>query len=244
MNSGKIEDSGNARETAVPGSAERELIKLGFADAAFMPLLQANINHFRAVTYEPNDTLYHEGDSVDALYIIRSGLVKLVNHLDNGRTRIVRLHNRSSIMGLSGLLDQRHEHTAVAVRETSIFQFPIRLIQTLKSEQPEFGNGLMEKWHRYLADADTWITEFSTGGIRGRTARLIRFLCDMDDEVGEREAVLLTSEEIGEILGVTPESASRVVADFKRKSILKPSDTGLANTYRCDLSLLNKEAQG
>ncbi len=48
---------------------------------------------------------------------------------------------------------------------------------------------------------------------------------------------------MAEILGVTPESVSRTVADFKRKGILQP-ETEMGNEmYHCKIAALEKEAE-
>jgi CRP-like cAMP-binding protein len=47
---------------------------------------------------------------------------------------------------------------------------------------------------------------------------------------------------MAEVLGVTPESVSRLLAEFKRSGILIAVGEGTAERYRCDLSALSGEA--
>ena len=219
----------------------KELAELGFcADVldSFGPAIAAT----RLVTYPSGDTIYHEGTNIEALYVIRKGRLKLFNNLENGRARIVRLHNRGSTIGLNGLIDEAHTHTAMAIDEVKTYQIPLHLIKTAKDEDPDAYCQLLEYWHEYLKMADTWITDFSTGAIRGRVARLIGFLVENDEATGPKELTLLTVEEMADILGVTPESVSRVLADLKRRKILQPMDD-LPDHYRCDLKAIEKEAE-
>jgi CRP/FNR family transcriptional regulator len=68
-------------------------------------------------------------------------------------------------------------------------------------------------------------------------ARLIRYLARLDE--GDSTSVHLpTVREIGEILGVRPESVSRVLADMKRRSVLVPAGRGRHDTYRVNASRL------
>ena len=90
--------------------------------------------------------------------------------------------------------------------------------------------------------ADTWITDFSTGAIRGRVARLIRFLVENDEASGPREVSLLTVDEMADVLGVTAESVSRVMADMKRRKILQ-SISDQPDFYRCNIEILLKETE-
>jgi len=219
----------------------KELAELGFC-VDTLTALEPAIAATRLVHYNAGDTLFREGESVEALYVISEGRIKLLNHLENGRARIIRLHNRGSTIGLDGLMDEAHMHTAVAIDEVKVYQVPMHLIKTAKDEDSDAYCQLLEYWHEYLKIADTWITDFSTGAIRGRVARLIRFLVEHDEATGPREVVLLTVEEMADVLGVTPESVSRIMADLKRRKILQAVD-GLPNQYRCDLKAIEQEAE-
>lgn len=219
-----------------------ELIKLGFSRETLDAMAPA-ISATRLVHYQPGDTLYHENDPVEVLYVVSNGLIKLLNYLENGRARIVRLHNRSSVIGLNGLMDEPHAHTAIAIDELSIFEIPMHLIKTIKDEDLDTYCQLLEYMNEYLNVADTWITDFSTGAIRGRVARLLRFLIETDENTGPTEVTLLTVEEMADILGVTPESVSRVMADFKRKKILLAIDGEIPERYRCAMDGLLEECE-
>ena len=52
---------------------------------------------------------------------------------------------------------------------------------------------------------------------------------------------LLTTEEMSDILGVTPESVSRVIADFKREGILENIENNPEPLFSCDLARLRQE---
>ena len=219
----------------------KELAELGFCVdtlAALKPAVAAT----RLMKYAASDTLFNEGEDVEALYVILEGRIKLLNYLENGRARIIRLHNKGSILGLNGLMDELHAHTAVAIDKVKAYQLPMHLIKTAKDENPDDFSQLLEYWHEYLKMADTWIVDFSTGAIRGRVARLIRFLVESDEATGPREVALLTVDEMADVLGVTPESVSRIMADFKRKEILHAIED-LPDHYLCDLKAIEKEAE-
>jgi len=237
------ETSASAGHKAVSQAGPvEELIKLGLAKetlAALAPAIAAT----RLTHYVAGDTLYHEGTEVETLYVIRDGRIKLLNYLENGRARIVRLHNRGSIIGLNGLIDKGHTHTAVAIDEVEIYQIPMHLINILKDDDPDTYCQLLEYWHEYLNTADIWITEFSTGAIRGRVARLVRFLVETDEDTNSCEVTLLTVEEMADILGVTPESVSRTMADLKRKKIIEVIDSKSPDRYRCNMKALLKETE-
>lgn len=182
--------------------------------------LQTMLSHARRVFYRQHEILYHQGSTCETVTFITSGLVKLITHLPNGRARIVRLHRRGSVLGLGGLRVRGNEHTAVAVTAVTALRLPLSAVDRLRTEDPGAYLRLVERWHDYLRDADRWITQFSTGAIRARVARLLAFLTEFECEQDDGEVQLLTCEEMSSILGVTKESVSRVLAEFKRTRIL------------------------
>ena len=193
--------------------------------------------------FQAKETLYREGEQVGSVYLIRSGMVKLLSYLPNGRVRIVRLHGRAHCLGLEGLLRLPFEHTAVAVHDVEVEYFPIQRLRRLQGEDPAKFTELLYQWHLYLRQADKWIAEFSTGEIKPRVARLLHFLASFEQEEEQFGTFgLLTVEEIAEILGVTPESVSRHLAEFKRTSVLRRDAGTTPKNYRIDTDRVAQEA--
>lgn len=220
----------------------QQLVDLGFLDAPALAHQSALLKSVTPRVYQPGDTLFMEGEAGESIYLINQGLIKMLTHLPNGRTRILRLHRRGAIVGLNGLLGKAHEHSALAVDEVHVLLIPLAEILPWKEQQPELYARLMETWYQYLNYADTWITEFSTGSVKGRVARLINFLARFDTDTGPRIVELLTTEEMADILGVTPESVSRVVAELKREAILKPIENNAESLFTFDRDVLTEMA--
>jgi CRP-like cAMP-binding protein len=200
--------------------------------------IQTLLSSARRASYKPQDVLYHQGNEIDTVIFITGGLLKLVAHLPNGRARIVRLHRPGSVLGLSGLRGQNNEHTAIAVTPVTALRLSLSAVQRLRADDPTTYVCLAERWHDYLQDADTWIVQFSTGPIRGRVARLLAFLTEFEPDPADGHVQLLTCEEMASILGVTSESVSRILAEFKRQGILVHHDSAPSEIYEADVDRL------
>ena len=223
------------RSQAVDAAGARKLL---LDDAGIRRLFSA-----RPANYSAKEIVYSEGAEADTVFVIRSGMVKLISHLANGRARIVRVHSKGSWLGLGGVLGQPYEHTAVAVEATDAYRIPVGELMRIKSDNPHLYARLLECWFDYLQEADLWISEFSTGSIKARVARLVNFLSAIEEKASPEEVKLLTCEEMAEILGATPESVSRVLAEFKRSNVLLPSQLHADEFYHRNTTALERIAQ-
>ncbi len=165
----------------------------------------------------PGAILYRIGDMGDYMYTVRSGLLKLMQYLPDGSQRIVRLMRTTDVLGLESLVSDTYHHDAIALQTTELCRYPTKVVRHLGQECPSLHQELMQRWQRALSEADAWLTELCTGSAKQRVARLLqRMVRDTEDGVCE----LFSREDIGSMLGITTETASRTIADFKRRSLL------------------------
>ncbi len=180
-------------------------------------------------TLKPGGSLYHAGERGEFLFTVRSGALKLVQYLPDGSQRIVRLARTSDVLGLEAILDAPYQHEAVVLQTTEVCRYPARLVKALGAENPRLHTELMNRWQRALTEADAWLTELSTGSARQRVARLLlRLVRDQ----ASNECELFSREDMGAMLGITTETTSRTIAEFKRQGLLVD-----LNLNRCRLDI-------
>jgi len=184
----------------------------------------------------PGEKLYSEGEKGTHMFTIRKGLVKLEQYLADGTQRIVRLLKSTDVAGLETLLGESYKHNAFALQETEVCRYPTSTVSELAKNNPKLHLDLMTHWQSALSEADSWITELSTGSAKERVARLLLRLAK--DETN-RQCVLFGREDMGAMLGITTETASRIVAEFKRQGLIK--EVG-SSQYICDVKGLEKLA--
>lgn len=204
-------------------------------DAPGIDLL-VRLGPLRVCHFRQREVFYREGERPQCLYAVASGRIKLSRYVTEGRARTIRLLDVGDLLGLGALFGDDHGETAVALEDASVYAIPMRRLQSLKACEPALYCDLLENCYSHLAYADTWITQFSTGPIRARVARLVDFLCAEPALEGLPPMVrLLTCEETAEALGVTPESVSRALAEFKRERLLRRASISDPELFVCDV---------
>jgi CRP-like cAMP-binding protein len=188
--------------------------------------------------YKSHSRLYGESEAGNSVFTIRSGVLKLVRVLPNGTQRVVRLLRRGDAAGLELLVDKRYHHTAVALTEVDVCRIGTDVIRDIGLRNPKIHGQLINRWQKNLDEADAFIVELSTGSASARLARLLIKLAETGDIDGEG-CMVPPREDIGEIIGSSTETASRIIAEFKRRGLVAETHN---ECLHCDSAGLQKIA--
>ncbi len=161
----------------------------------------------------PGATLYQHGDKADYLYTVREGLIKLEQTLSDGSWRIVNLLSQGHVSGLEAVTSECYGHTAVVLQSATVCKIPKEVVVRLA---PKLHGQLMKKWHESMVKTQECLRELTSGSARQRVSRL--FLA-LPVSLGAR-CHLFGREDVGALLGVTTETASRTVAEIKRSGAI------------------------
>jgi len=96
---------------------------------------------------------------------------------------------------------------------------------------------LIGKWHDMVQRSHQCARELSSGSARQRLARLFLLLAPPSVE----HCRLFGREDVGALLAITTETASRVVSDFKRRKVVTEITS---NVFRRDIAVLQTIADG
>lgn len=206
----------------------------GLTEAELDGLLQP-IDNLRAPA---QSVLYQQDTPATHLYTVRSGLVKLTVDLPNGAHRIVRILRPGDVAGMEALLGGPYRHHASVLREADVCRIPVEVVRQLDQTNPSVHRALLERWQRAVDQADNFIAALSTGSAEARLARLLLGIaCEQDPHT----AFVLSREDMGALLGVTTETASRAMAEFKRRGLVREEK---GNCVACDQQGLEAIANG
>jgi CRP-like cAMP-binding protein len=183
------------------------------------------IAQFRIAAFAPKETIYHMGDPGEYIYLLRFGLVKLVRYSTGGDERIVGLARTGDTIGLAALVGTAYRREAIALSHCELCRVPAELVRSYNRAGPHLVPKLLETYQRNIDLADTFLAELSTGSAHARVARLLLFLAEKHDQA---ESPLIGREEMGSLLGLTTETVSRIIAEFRREGVL-----ALAGRDRC-----------
>lgn len=211
-----LQDDSHPQARVCAACEVRRSALFGALDAASLERIHA---HIAAPQLAPDERVFGRGDPGTAVYTVRSGIVRFERVTEGGERRIVRLAGRGDLIGQEALLQRPYSDEAVACTPVQLCRIPRNLIDELGSTQGALPRELMARWQRALDAAETWVAELSAGAARGRLLRLLLRLADL---AGPGVPLWMPRrEEIGDMLGITVETSSRLISQLRREGLLE-----------------------
>lgn len=178
--------------------------------------------HPHVITFGGQETLYYQGDSAQYAYTVRSGFVKLLSMLPDGRTHIVRVLHAGDLFGFEGIVGGKYAHTAMALAKVEVCRFAINELIAVKQEYPEVDSVLTQRWIQSLTRAEDMLVELGAKKTGERLGAFLVRWCETAPKGIEGWVPLpLSRVEIGELLGMTVETVSRALSEWKRQGLFQ-----------------------
>jgi len=208
----------------------------GLPEPAFEQVLSP-IDNFR---YPGATVLFEQGKRDKGIFSIRSGIIKLLSLTTDGTQRIVRLLGRGGAIGLELMeADECYRHTAIALTPVDVCQIPLPTMLQLDTRYPQLCQQVRSRLQADLDRADQWIVTLGSGPARRRIANLLLVMVEYCNDP-HHAIELLGREDMAAIIGTSVETASRIIAEFKRSGILRK--TGI-HRHWCDVAALEAIAR-
>jgi len=176
------------------------------------------------VRVEKGKPLYVLQDALDAVYGVRYGSIKTQIEDAAGHMQITGFHLPGEIVGLDGMLEGKHVSSAVAMEDSEVCVIRLSQIDQVASHLPSLQHQMRRLMSRELSRSYQMLA--SLGSMRSEQ-RLAAFLLNLSQRYAalgysSTEFVLrMSREEIGNYLGLTLETASRLFSRFAREGLIR-----------------------
>lgn len=168
--------------------------------------------------------LFANGDRFSALYAIRTGFFKTTVAIEDGRDQVTGFQMAGEVIGLDGIVSDRHSCDAIALEDAEVCVMPYERIEDLSREVPALQSHVHKIMSREIVREHGVM--LLLGSMRAEE-RLAAFLLNLVQRLHARgfsqsELVLrMTREEIGSYLGLKLETVSRTFSKFAEDGIIE-----------------------
>lgn len=190
------------------------------------------------------ERLYHGGEPFQSLYVIRSGFFKVFDLDTEGQEKIVGFYMPGEILGMEAINKGRFHYNAVAMEDCTVCETPFGDLEKLSHTIPALAHQFHKLMSREIMQEHEHILLLGTMKAPQRVAA---FLLNLSRRFAARGYspthfyLRMTREEIGNYLGLTLETISRLFAKFHEEGLISVhsrdieirSLTGLQNMIEC-----------
>jgi CRP/FNR family transcriptional regulator len=205
-----------------------------------LKLLQDKLALQRKVVHA-GDVLYHAGDRFGQLYIINSGIFKMINLSHDGREQVSGLKFRGDWMGFDGIAEGQYGCDAVAMDTGEVWIVRYEDLLATMASQSGVTMLMHEAMSREITRERDSLMSVCTLAADARVADFLRYWADSLARRGLRTdqiTLRMTRAEIGNYLGMTLETVSRALSKLARGNVIAFAGKGRREISIPDLSAL------
>lgn len=172
------------------------------------------------INYKKKENIIKQNSHASHIVFVNKGLAKVFTERRNDKNIILNIVSSGSFIGLSDLYNDTYNYSVVALKESNVCLIPkvgfIELINQNLSLARYFLI-IQSKYHSYMVNK---LSSLGTKQMHGRLADVILYLnkeeLNNDDIYG-----YITRKEISELSGMSPESAIRLLTEFKNDGLIR-----------------------
>ncbi len=180
---------------------------------------ELNLLNFEKVCqiYKKGTIIYNEGSRISGCYCIHNGIIKLYKTGSEGKEHIIRFAKKGDIIGYRSLLSNDFAcHTAKVLEDAQVCYIPGDTLFKLLESNSKFSLEMLKMACIELGEANAFITDIAQKSVKERLAEVLLILKDnfgLDEE--QNLQIILTREDLGNIIGTATESVIRLLSEFK-----------------------------
>jgi len=175
--------------------------------------------------YKKHTTIVHVDDPGSALYILKSGLVKVTIEDQHGYEMILRILYPTDFFGDMSLLDGMPRSATVTTQEPSeVLTISREHFLSIIEKSPKILLKVAAVLSKRLRKANELIHSLAFFDVYGKVARVLLNLAAERGRATEQGTVIdmrLTQQELAELAGMTRETMARTLREFQQAGCIR-----------------------
>ena len=173
--------------------------------------------------FTKGDHLYRQTDEFKSVYAVRSGSFKSYFLSNSGKSRVTGFYLLGDIIGMDGIASNKYANSTSALEHSSICEIPFSQLGKLSRELPSLQHHFFAIMGNEIAKDQQVHTLLSSYSAEERTASFLLGLSSRYARVSlspTRFLLSMTRGDIGEYLGLTVETVSRIFTSLQKKRLI------------------------
>lgn len=178
----------------------------------------------RGRPYQRDEYIYRAGDAFHAVYAVRSGAIKTFAMTDQGIEQVTGFYLPGEIFGMDGIAHTHHMSSALALETSAVCEIPFTRLEDLSIALPNLQRHFFQLMSREIINDQRLVALIGKNSADERLATLLMSISARNAKRNlseHRFRLPMSRADIGNYLGLTVETVSRVFSRFQKQRVLK-----------------------
>lgn len=172
---------------------------------------------------QKGERLFESGDKLTSLYAVRSGSFKSYSISENGDEQITSFTLPGEVIGFDSMSDGIHQTVSQALETAMVCEIPFSTLDILADELPALRRQMMRLMSEEIKQDQQMFMLLNQRTAEERLAYFLRSLSLRFNQRGFSASefrLTMTRSEIGNFLGLTVETISRLLSKFNKDGVI------------------------
>ena len=173
-----------------------------------------------------NDYLYHANTEFSCIYTVRSGCIKTVTTDTDGNEQIAGFFLPGELVGSNNFGQDHYTNSAIAVDTSSVCKIPLSQLDNIGVQMPSLQKQILRIISTETTVDPQLISILSKNKAEAKIATFLLSLSSRYRRLNLSATNLIlpmSRSDIGNYLGLTIETVSRIIAKLRKKEIIEAS---------------------
>lgn len=167
--------------------------------------------------------LFRQAEQFGAVYAVRSGSFKAYSTSDDGTEQVTGFYLPGEILGMDGISSLKHCSSAVALETSTVCEIPFGRLEELSSQMPSLQRRFFQIMGNEITKDQQMLTLLGKNSAEERVASLLLSISSRNHHRNlspTRFRLSMSRAEIGNYMGLTVETVSRVFSRLQKQEII------------------------
>ena len=170
------------------------------------------------------EQIFTDGQTMQALYAVRSGTFKTYTVNEQGEEQITGFHLAGDLLGFDAIANGEHPSFAKALETSMVCEIPYNTLDNLSNSMPKLKKQILRMMSTEIRDDQEMLTLLNRKNAEQRLATFISTLSIRYHARGLSASefrLTMTRSDIGNYIGLTVETISRLLNRFHKNGLIQ-----------------------
>jgi len=171
-------------------------------------------------SYKIGETIYHEGDNSNYIFLIQKGIVKTFKIDEQGKELITALHKSDDLFGFTSFMqNMAYQESATAIENTVVFRLLKNDLKNVLNRNHEVNLDLIDYLTDNVLEIKDQLLQMAYSSVRKKTANTILQFANKIKNHPE-DGIRISRSDLASVAGIATETFIRTLSSLKKDGLI------------------------